>query len=99
MAEGDGRRGAARAVPGLLTIYDAHRTAWRKRFLPGKQLFLFPCARRVRPVAGVPVVMPVHHHPRRSGSEVRALCEQLGEREGVRVLVADEGKVFELDAL
>ena len=49
--------------------------------------------------AGVPMVMPVHHHPRCSGSEVRALCEQLGEREGVRVLVADEDEVFELGAL
>ena len=49
--------------------------------------------------ACVPVVMPVHHHPRRSGPEVRALCERLGERAGVGVIFPDEGKVFELDAL
>jgi len=49
--------------------------------------------------AGVPVVMPVHHHPRRSDAEIRAMCEELQKVTGIRVLVSLEGEVVELDSL
>ncbi len=44
--------------------------------------------------AGVGRVMPVHHHPRRSPDELRALVAVLGERSGCEALLPEEGRVY-----
>jgi len=50
-------------------------------------------------MAEVSAVMPVHHHPKRSDAEIRAMCEELQKATGARVLVSVEGQAVELDSL
>ena len=46
--------------------------------------------------AGAGELVPVHHHPRRTDAEVRALVESLRARDGLAVRLAVEGVPFEL---
>jgi ribonuclease BN (tRNA processing enzyme) len=47
--------------------------------------------------AGVRSAMLVHHHPRRTDSEIRQMSEMMAKRTGVPVIVAGEAQVYELD--
>jgi len=43
--------------------------------------------------SGVEVIMPVHHHPLRTDSDVAAIANGIEDRSGIRTLVPREGEV------
>ncbi len=52
---------------------------------------------RVAKRAGATCLMPVHHHPRRSDSDIMRLVETMRDLTGREVWVPEERKVYELD--
>lgn len=46
--------------------------------------------------AGVGCLMPIHHHPKRSDADLRALTREMEDRAGIQAAVPEEGQVYEL---
>ena len=51
---------------------------------------------RIAREAGVARLMPIHHHPLRSPTELRQLAQEVEALAGVPVAVPEEGRVYEL---
>jgi ribonuclease BN (tRNA processing enzyme) len=47
--------------------------------------------------AEVVSLMPIHHHPKRSGAEIHNLAQEMERLAGIEVFVPEEGRVFESD--